>query len=177
MGRSTNVMIGAIAASGDSSYVPGEAPPFGSSRVPLSCDMGGVIAFPPPETLLEVQAEFQACIDECVAGDEWLREHPPTVVWLNGTTATDVPLDHPLYTTVAAAVDKHTGVRPFRNAMHTSSDIRVPLVQKGIPCVGIGSLCGNLAQNGLHDEWVDAEDFVKLVYATAQVIEDWCGAV
>lgn len=68
-----------------------------------------------------------------------------------------------------------TGVRPRRNAMHTASDIRVPLVQKGIPTVGIGSLCGNLAQNGLADEWVDVEDFIKLVLSTAEIIADWCG--
>ena len=58
--------------------------------------------------------------------------------------------------------------------MHTSSDIRVPLVQKGIPTVGIGSLSGNLAQNGLLDEWVDVADFVNLVKATAVIIAEWC---
>ena len=61
------------------------------------------------------------------------------------------------------------------NAMHTSADIRVPLVQRSIPCVGIGSRSGNLAQNGLHDEWVDTEDFVRLVLTTAEVIGSWCG--
>ena len=69
-----------------------------------------------------------------------------------------------------------TGTEPAVNPMHTSSDIRVPLVQKGIPTVGIGSLGGNLAQNGLLDEWVDVEDFVNLVKTTAVVIADWCGA-
>lgn len=46
----------------------------------------------------------------------------------------------------------------------------------GIPCVGIGSLCGNLAQNSLHDEWVETADFVRLVEATAGAIANWCGA-
>ena len=74
-------------------------------------------------------------------------------------------------------MEKITGTVPFVNALHTSSDIRVPMVQKGIPCVGIGSLSGNLSQNNLVDEWVDVEDFVKLVYVTAEVITDWCGIV
>jgi hypothetical protein len=34
-----------------------------------------------------------------------------------------------------------------------------------------------VSQNNLVDEWVDVDDFVKLVYATAQVITDWCGEV
>ena len=61
------------------------------------------------------------------------------------------------------------------NPLHTSSDIRVPMVQKGIPTVGIGSMSGNLAQNGLLDEWVDVEDFVNLVKSTAVIIAEWCG--
>ena len=97
--------------------------------------------------------------------------------WVSGTTATYVPPEHPLFATVEQSVEKVTGTVPFVNALHTSSDIRVPMVQKGIPCVGIGSLSGNLSQNNLVDEWVDVEDFVKLVYVTAEVITDWCGVV
>ena len=114
---------------------------------------------------------------QAIAEDAWMSEHPPTVEWVSGTTATYVPPDHPLYVTVKQSVEKVTGITPFVNALHTSSDIRVPVVQKGIPCVGIGSLSGNLSQNNLVDEWVDVADFVKLVYATAQIITDWCGVV
>jgi acetylornithine deacetylase len=73
--------------------------------------MSGAISYPPPETLLGVQAEFQQCIDETIAADEWMREHPPTVEWISGTTATYVPPEHPLYTTVEQSVEKVTGVR------------------------------------------------------------------
>ncbi len=59
--------------------------------------------------------------------------------------------------------------------MHTSSDIRNPIVQKGIPTVGLGPLGGDLAQNGRTDEWVDIEDFVRGVKVTAGVIVGWCG--
>lgn len=41
--------------------------------------------------------------------------------------------EHPLYVAVADAVTAATGVRPFVNALHTSSDIRVPMVQHGAP--------------------------------------------
>lgn len=122
-----------------------------------------------------------ACVDaepiQAIAEDEWMSEHPPTIEWTSGTTATYVPPEHPLYATVENAVETITGIKPFVNALHTSSDIRVPMVQQSIPCVGIGSLSGNLSQNNLVDEWVDVADFVKLVHVTAQVITDWCGVV
>jgi acetylornithine deacetylase len=51
--------------------------------------------------------------------------------------------------------------------MHTGSDIRHPMVQKGIPTIGLGPLCGDLSQNGRHDEWVDAEDYLRAVAVAA----------
>ena len=34
---------------------------------------------------------------------------------------------------------------------------------------------GNLAQNGLPDEWIDLDDFARMVAAVEGVIEEWCG--
>jgi acetylornithine deacetylase len=52
--------------------------------------------------------------------------------------------------------------------MHTSSDIRNPIVQKSIPTVGLGGLCGDLTQNGRHDEWVDVADYLRTIAATTR---------
>ena len=46
-----------------------------------------------------------------------------------------------------------------------------------MPCVGLGSRSGNLAQNCLSDEWIDVADFERLVRSTAVIIERWCGTV
>jgi acetylornithine deacetylase len=59
--------------------------------------------------------------------------------------------------------------------MHTSSDIRNPMVQKGIPTVGLGSLGGDLTQNHSHDEWIDIDDYVRSVKVAAGIIARWCG--
>jgi acetylornithine deacetylase len=53
VGRSTNVLV-ATMRSGDSS----------AARIPAACEMEGAISYPPPETLLGVQEEFQKCIDK-----------------------------------------------------------------------------------------------------------------
>ena len=88
-----------------------------------------------------------------------------------------LPAESPLFDAVRAAVTQVTGVTPFVNAMHTSSDIRVPMVQKGIPTVGLGPLCGDLSQNGSHDEWVDVEDYLRAIAVAADSALRWCGAV
>ena len=49
------------------------------------------------------------------------------------------------------------------------------LIQKGIPTIGIGPLCGDLSQNDGVDEWVDTEDHVRFVGAVAGIIAQWCG--
>jgi acetylornithine deacetylase len=89
----------------------------------------------------------------------------------------EIPADSALFGAVSSAVTQVTGLTPFVNAMHTSSDIRVPMVQKGIPTVGFGPLCGDLSQNGSHDEWVDVEDYLRAIAVAADSALRWCGAV
>ena len=95
--------------------------------------------------------------------------------WVSGISGAEVPLDSPLYRTVSVAIVAITGQSPHVNPLHTASDIRNPIVQAGIPTVGLGPLAGDLAQNGLHDEWVDVEDYRRAVEVAAAIIGGWCG--
>lgn len=165
VGRSTNLMVTQIAC-GD---------PDRLSRVPDRCTLGGALSFPPPETLAGVQARIAEAVEQTARSDPWLREHPPTLHWVAGVTGAEVPEDHPLWHAVSGVVRDVTGRAPYVNPMHTSSDIRNPMVQKGIPTVGLGPLCGDLTQTGGHDEWVDVEDYVRCVTACAGIIAAWCG--
>ncbi len=165
IGRSTNLLIGDIATLGD-----GRAARIAPS-VRLSC----ALSFPPGEKLADVQAEVAAAIAAVAAGDEYLRAKPPKVEFLSGVTGAEVPDGHALRAAVDAAVFAATGQAPRANVMHTSSDIRNPIVQNGIPCVGLGPLCGDLAQNGARDEWVDVADFKRGVGVIAGAIALWCG--
>ncbi len=38
----------------------------------------------------------------------------------------------------------------------------------------LGPLGGDLTQNGLHDEWVDVEDYLRGARVAAAVVVDWC---
>lgn len=144
------------------------------SRIAERCTLGAAVSFPPGEALAAVRAEIEAAIAAAAAADPWLATHPPEVTFLAGVTGAEVSADHPLFRTAAAAVVAVTGAAPQVNPMHTSSDIRNPILQAAIPCVGLGCLGGDLSQNDRHDEWVDLADFLRMVEVTAGIVADWC---
>lgn len=165
IGRSTNLLVGDIRALGDGR--PSRVPP----AVQLSC----ALSFPPGEPLAAVQAEVEQAIAEAAAQDARLRAHPPELTFVSGVTGAEVAQDHPLWTVTSEAVRLGTGRAPEINPLHTSSDIRNPMVQSGIPCVGLGPLCGALTQNGGRDEWVDVADYRRGIAVVAALIGLWCG--
>jgi acetylornithine deacetylase len=165
VGRSTNLMVSALACGGAGRF----------ARIQPSASFGAALSFPPTEALEAVQAEVAAVLAEAAASDPWLADNPPQVEWRSGTTGCALEEDHPLWQSTAAAVRAVTGEAPFVNALHTGSDIRNPWVQKGIPTVGLGCLCGDLTHSGRADEWVDVADFHRMVEAVAAIVTDWCG--
>ena len=166
VGRATNLHISRIAC--------GEMCRL--SRIEHSCTLGGAISFPPGEALEDVKAEVEEAVRHAAKCDDWLRDEPPVLIWVTGMTGAEVPVEHPLFRTTAAAVTSVVGDQPHVNPMHTASDIRNPIVEAGIPCVGLGCLGGDLSQNGRHDEWVDVADFLRMVNVTTQIVANWCGA-
>lgn len=166
VGRSTNLMISNLQCGADRKF----------GRVKDICVIGGAVSFPPEEAMVDVQTEIEQAVANCAKDDPWLIDNPPIVEWVSGVTGAHCPADHPLYLIAARAVSALTGSQPHVNPMHTSSDIRNPAVQKGIPTVGLGGLCGDLSQNGKADEWVDLADYFRTIDAAAAIIVDWCGS-
>jgi acetylornithine deacetylase len=164
VGRSTNIQI--------SSLLCGVMNKF--SRLSETCQMGVAISFPPGETLQEVQAEIEKALNAFFDADEWLRDHRPRLEWLTGVTGAEVPDSHPLYQIASAAVEHATGTAPHVYPLHTSSDIRNPAVEKGIPTIALGCLCGDLTQNNQRDEWIDVADFHRMVDVTTEIVLNWC---
>jgi len=165
VGRSTNLLVSHIDA--------GVAHRL--NRVPAQCTIGAALSFPPPETLEAVQAEIIAAIDAACAADPFLSQHKPRVIWDSGVTGAEVSPEAPLYRTALQVITAVTGHAAEVNALHTASDIRNPINQAGIPTIGLGPLCGDLSQNGGHDEWVDVEDYHRSVQVVAGIMLAWCG--
>lgn len=165
VGRSTNILISSL------QFGTGKA----LSRLPVEASFSGAVSFPPGESMQMVQAEIEAAIGMAAGADSWLADHPPTITWLSGVTGAAVPADHELYAAVAGSIADVCGYTPHVNPMHTSSDIRNPMVQKGIPTVGLGPFCGDLTQTGRRNEWVDHDDYLRAVKVTALSLIAWCG--
>ncbi|WP_395711683.1 M20 family metallopeptidase [Reyranella sp.] len=165
IGRSTNLLVSHVAAGAGDAF----------ARIAPDAVLAGSLSFPPPETLADIQGAIEAAVRDAAAEDAWLSDQPPRLEFVSGVTGAEVSPDHALYRVVAAAVRHVIGEAPHVNPLHTSSDIRNPILQAGIPTVGLGPLGGDLTQNGLHDEWVDVEDYRRAVKVVAEVISGWCG--
>lgn len=127
----------------------------------------GAVTLLPGEDMATVQAAVEEVVRAAVPRAR--------LEWVAGISGAEVPLDSPLYRTVSGAIVAVTGQSPHVNPLHTASDIRNPIVQAAIPTVGLGPLAGDLAQNGLHDEWVDVDDYRRAVRVAAAIIDGWSG--
>lgn len=133
------------------------------TRIATEGRLEGALSLLPSEDMKAVQVAFAQAV-----GDSRLE-------WLSGVSGAEVSTDHPLYRLVAGAIVEVTGQPPHVNPLHTASDIRNPIVQAGMPTVGLGPLGGDLTQNGHHDEWIDVEDYRRAVQVAARIVERWCG--
>jgi acetylornithine deacetylase len=163
LGRSTNLLLGAIAGGN------------GTRRVPTECCLECSLTFPAPETAESVQAEIQQCVDAAAAADPWLCEHPPAIEWLDATQPAGIPVEHDLFQVVSHSIAATTGRAPEPYAGHTASDIRIPMTYAGIPSVGYGPRCSQIAAAGAVDESIEIAEFLDTVMATALVLAYWCG--
>ena len=128
----------------------------------------------PGERLDDVMATVEAAVARVAESDGWMRDNPPVIKWLSGVSAAETEKESDLYRLVSGVLER-LGASPKVNPLHTSSDIRNPMVQMAMPTVGFGPLCGGLAMSGEVDEWVDVADYHRAILATALVIADWCG--
>ena len=164
VGRSTNIHISRIISNEEDKL----------SRINQFCTLGGAVSFPPNETIEDTINEITDAVRKVSKADRWLSQNPPKLTWLSGVTGGEVDMSSPFYKAVSESVRKVTLREPYVNPMHTSSDIKNPIVEADIPCLGLGCLGGNLAQNNHVDEWIDIDDFSNMVAVTKKIIERWC---
>jgi acetylornithine deacetylase len=165
VGRATNVMVSGIRAG-----MPGRR-----NRLPVAAVIEGSVSFPPGETLQAVMDEVAAAVRGAVLPAGWPAELAPRVAFPAGVAGAEVDGDHPLFLLAAGAIRSEAGIEPMVNPVHTASDIRVPIHQKGIPTIGLGPLAGDLTQNGRVDEWVNLRDQSLAASVLGRLIRDWCG--
>ena len=165
VGRATNILVSGLRF--------GE--PGLRNRVPTEGWIEGSVSSPPGESLEQAMADIRGAVASAVLPGGWPEALRPEVSFLAGVTGAETPGNHPLFNAVNDAIRVATGRNAFVNPVHTASDIRVPIVQHGIPTVGLGPLGGDLTQNGRTDEWVDVADHERCVGVVAGALRTWCG--
>jgi len=165
VGRGTNLLVTYIEA-GESDNM---------TDMPPECVVGLGLTYPPTEDIEDVVRQVEDRLKEDVEADDWLRDNPPDLLWIQGTQGVEVPMDHPIVETTVNAIREVTGEKPFSNPLYSKSDVRTPVLISGIPNVGFGPLAGDLATTGGLDEWVDLDDYIRSIKVCAKIILDWCG--
>ncbi|MCZ8314273.1 M20/M25/M40 family metallo-hydrolase [Phreatobacter sp.] len=145
------------------------------NTIAVTGEIEGAVSMPPGERLADMQGEITATVEAVFARAPFDILPKPEIAFLAGVAGAEVPADHPLFRAADAAITAVVGKPAFVNPVHTASDIRVPILQAGIPCIGLGPLGGNLTQNGFADEWVDAADHERCVAVVADILKAWCG--
>ncbi|MCP4319481.1 MAG: M20/M25/M40 family metallo-hydrolase [Hyphomicrobiales bacterium] len=145
-----------------------------TSRIPDECRLFGALSLVPGEDLNAVMGSVEEAVGRTAEADPWMADHPPELQWRSGISAAETPDEHEFYKLAMRELTR-LGAKPQVNPLHTASDIRNPIVQKGIPTVGFGPKCGGLAMSGLADEWVDVEDYFRSIAAAVAMVVNWCG--
>ena len=165
VGRGTNLLVSYIEA-GDRDNL---------TDVPTECVLGLGLTYPPTEDIEDVMRQVEVCLAEAAEADDWLRDNPPDLQWIQGSQGVEVPMSHPIVETTIQAIREVTGETPFSNPLYSKSDVRTPVLISGIPNVGFGPLAGDLASTRGVDEWVDIDDYIRSIKVCVKVILDWCG--
>ena len=116
----------------------------------------------------EAADELRACIDAACAAHPFLRDHPAIVEIIGARFASSqVPADHPLPVSLAAAAEAVTGRRPALTGVPYGADMRLFIGVGETPCVIFGP--GDVRLAHAADERVPLAE----VEACARVLAAW----
>jgi acetylornithine deacetylase len=145
------------------------------SSVPEWLVAEGRAGLVPGEVLAVFRDQVAAEIARAAAGDDWLRDNPPTIEWIDGQfSPAEVPVDAPLVRLLQDAHAAVTGAPPAVEAATYGADMRHFILTGATPCVMYGAGDVRLAHHA--DERVPLADLLTATKTIALAITDWCGA-
>lgn len=159
-GRSCNLNIGTFRAGDWPSTVAGWA------------ELEARISYLPGETEEGIKDEIKQALEDVVAKDKWLKEHPPQVEWF-GWRAQPWVQDHkiPLIQQFRQTVSGILSSPPEVAASTAGLDTRFgPFF--GVPSFVFGPTGGLLHSS---NEYVEMDSVIKTIKIFATFIVDWCG--
>jgi acetylornithine deacetylase len=144
------------------------------SSVPESLVAEGRAGLVPGEDLTTFKSELAAEVAALAAGDDWLRNHPPQVTWLDGQFApAGISVDSPLVTVLSQAWTMTTSSLPRIEAVTYGADMRHFVITGGMPCVMFGA--GDVRLAHAPNESIPLINLFTAITTTAVFIAEWCG--
>ena len=163
VGRSTNLLF--------SFFEYGKS--GGMDKVHENCKLGCALSLVPGEKLEDIMNEIQERVGSVIHKNDWMKKQRPELKWVSGVSSASTEPTSPIYQITDKIIENY-GTKAKINPLHTSSDIRNPIVQKGIPTIGFGPSCGNLTMCNESNEWVDLDDYFRTLCVTAEIVAKFC---
>jgi acetylornithine deacetylase len=144
-----------------------------ASATPDRAVLRGSMGLMPQENIEEVQRDFEAFIRHVSDLDPWLSTHQPAVRF-EGLIAegAEIPVHHPIVTTVADAFREVTGAAPVYSGRMGAADTRFLIRHGDTPTVIFGP--GVTAQMHATNESLPLENLIIATKTLALAIHDWC---
>ncbi len=145
------------------------------SAFPDSALLKGSIGTVPGEDHEGVKQSLVDAIAEMAAADPWMKDHPPQVRFVGyDAQASEIPVDHPIVTTLSQCYTELTGKAPEISGRQGAADTRFLNLYADTPTVIFGP--GSTAVMHANDEYVSIDDFITAIKVMALTILDWCDA-
>jgi len=121
------------------------------------------------------RAGFERAVAEVAPHDAWLAEHPPVVEWWGARyEPADIPVDHPLVTTLGGAFGQVTGAPPRVRGMPYGADMHLLVHHGHTPTVIFGP--GDVRTAHASDEFVPIAELEAATRTLALTVLRYCGA-
>ncbi len=122
------------------------------------------------------RAELEHAIATAARGDAWLAEHAPVVEWWGARyEPADIPVDHPLVTTLGGAFHHVTGATPRIQGMPYGADMHLLVHHGNTPTVIFGP--GDVRTAHAPDEFVPIAELETATRALALTLLRFCNAL
>ena len=144
------------------------------STVPETVIAEGRFGVFPGEAVAAARAALSGTLQSVTAADPWLREHPPTLEWIEGQFEPgQTSLDEPIVAALSEAHARVMGRPPIVQGVPYGSDLRLFTVHGGVPAILYGP--GDVALAHTVEERVELEEVFQCAQALAVLMIEWCG--
>ncbi len=144
------------------------------STVPEMVVAEGRFGVFPGETVAAARAALSATLQSVTAADPWLREHPPTLDWIEGQFEPgQTSLSEPIVAALSEAHARVMGKPPMVQGVPYGSDLRLFTEHGGVPAILYGP--GDVALAHTVEERVELEEVFLCARTVALLMIRWCG--